>query len=407
MPKLAYLANIFPSSVEPYVVEEIAELQRRGESVICCSVLRSPEDLEEDLLRFASQTIYIRPLRFSAVMSACWMVIRRCSTLKHFLRRAIQRRRPTERRLRALLHTALGCYYAVLLRNRGVQHIHVHHGYFGSWVAMVAARLLNIPFSITLHGSDLLANAAYLDIKLQSCQFCVTISEFNRRYILGNYPEIDSEKVYVRRMGVDCSQTLRQDARAEDSPLRMLAVGRLHQVKDHAFLVRACHQLETRGSRFVCSIAGEGPERAHLEALIQNLNLQREIRLLGQLSRIELDQQYETADVVVLTSRSEGIPLTLMEAMAREKLVLAPAITGIPELVVDGETGFLFRAGLVDDFIAKVERITSAGCGFGEIRWQAREHVTRHFNRVKNLPAFCELLLANIRDNSDRVSAAA
>ena len=125
----------------------------------------------------------------------------------------------------------------------------------------------------------------------------------------------------------------------------MLAVGRLHPVKDHAFLLRACHELKTSGADFACLIAGEGPERPWLEHLIRNLGLEDQVKLLGHLSRQQLDACYELCDLVVLTSRSEGIPLVLMEAMARGKIVLAPAITGIPELVKDGETGFLYRAG--------------------------------------------------------------
>ncbi|HEY2116008.1 MAG TPA: hypothetical protein VGJ51_13010, partial [Candidatus Angelobacter sp.] len=100
------------------------------------------------------------------------------------LSRALLRgKEPPTRRLKALLHTWLGAYYAVLLQKRGVEHIHVHHGYFGSWIAMVAARLLGIAYSLTLHGSDLLVNGSYLDAKLKNCRFCATISEFNRDYI--------------------------------------------------------------------------------------------------------------------------------------------------------------------------------------------------------------------------------
>src|SRR6478672_6848454 len=72
--------------------------------------------------------------------------------------------------------------------------IHVHHGYFGSSIGMTAARLLNIGFSMTLHGSDLLRNASYLDLKLAQCDFCVTISEYNRNYILQRFPNVDAQK---------------------------------------------------------------------------------------------------------------------------------------------------------------------------------------------------------------------
>jgi hypothetical protein len=66
-----------------------------------------------------------------------------------------------------------------------------HHGYFGSWIAMTAARLLNVGFSMTLHGSDLLLNGTYLDVKLSNCTFCLTVSEYNRAYINKRFPDLD------------------------------------------------------------------------------------------------------------------------------------------------------------------------------------------------------------------------
>ena len=65
-----------------------------------------------------------------------------------------------------------------------VTHIHAHHGYFASWMALAAARLLGISFSFTLHGSDLLRRADLMTAKLKACCFCVTVTDFNRRYIL-------------------------------------------------------------------------------------------------------------------------------------------------------------------------------------------------------------------------------
>ena len=85
-------------------------------------------------------------------------------------------------------------------------------------------------------------------------------------------------------------------------------------------------------------------------------------------------------DLVVLTSRSEGIPLVLMEAMAHGKTVLAPAITGIPELVKDGETGFLYRAGSLEDFIAKIQthsQLTGGAARFAPCRPSARDEALR------------------------------
>jgi len=399
MATVAYLTNQFPSPVEPYVVEEIRELRKRGLTVIPCSARSNRTALDAELKAFAVETLHLQPFRFKLLMQSALLCVLNFALLKDFFGRALlQGREAPARRLRALLHTWLGVYYALLIKRSGVQHIHVHHGYFASWVAMVAARFLGIEFSVTLHGSDLLLHPAFLDIKLKHCQFCVTISEFNRRYILEHYPDVQPDKVVVRRMGVDPgkSNVSASQVSRENPCLVMLAVGRLHPVKDHAFLIRACRVLKNHDFPFVCVIAGDGREHASIEALIRNLDLVDEVQLVGHLSHQQLDARYAAADLVVLTSHSEGIPLVLMEAMAHGKPVLAPAITGIPELVLDGENGFLYRPGSLEDFVARVELVYHSQSALGPLGRAARQHVLQHFNRKKNLAAFCNLLLTHI-----------
>lgn len=405
MPKIAYLANLFPAAVEPYLVEEIKELRRRGVEVIPCSIRRTQPSHDATLDSLRNETLCLQAMGWPMLINGLRLAFERPQRLWPFLRRILfAGNESPARRMRALIHTWLGACYATLLADRDIDHIHVHHGYFGSWVAMVAAYLLGIRFSMTLHGSDLLIDPAYLDIKLEHCSFCVTVSEFNRWHILHHYARISAEKIYVSRMGVDCEIESRNSTPEHDShPLQILCVGRLHPVKDHAFLVQACYWLKHRGLSFKCTIAGEGPERARLERLISALGLENEIRLAGHVPHSEIGRYYEAADLVVLTSRSEGIPLTLMEAMVRAKIVLAPAITGIPELVVDGKTGLLYRPESLHDFAAQVELVQKAGPVLGSLRRAARAHVVRQFNQEKNLAAFCDLLIEHLDTRSEKI----
>jgi glycosyltransferase involved in cell wall biosynthesis len=336
-----------------------------------------------------------------------WLCVRRWRQISSLVARVVFRGREGPLlRLKALVHTWIGACYAVLLEGYEVEHIHVHHGYFGSWVGMTAARLLGVGFSVTLHGSDLLLHGVYLDAKLESCTFCLTVSEFNRRYILESYPRTDGDAV------------------------RLLAVGRLHAVKDHAFLVRACERLDGRNVGFECAIAGDGPERRNLESLIRECGLEKRVKLLGHVPRERMDSLYDRADVVVLTSRSEGIPLVLMEAMAREKIVLAPAITGIPELVIAGRTGFLYEAGSLESFVDRLLFIRSlmipsrlrtpdhpdpdnihlgnipsapysAPLQLDWVRHAARVQVRDNFNRGRNLESFGEFFIQRISPQTE------
>jgi len=399
VPTVAYIANQFPSAVEPYIVDEITELGKRGVKVVACSARRIEiAGLSPDLLTVAEETIFLQPLRLWPLIRAVWLCALNFGLLLDFFERILlPGNEPPARRLRALLHTWLGAYYAVLLGGREVEHIHVHHGYFASWVGMVAARLLGIGFSMTLHGSDLLVHGAYLDTKLANCCFCFTVSEYNRRYILDRYSGTDPRKVILQRMGVDpCRDGVPVAHTGMRSCPVMLAVGRLHPVKDHAFLLRACSLLKQAGVQFACLIAGEGRERKSLEQLILHCKLEGEVKLLGHVSREQLDSYYSMADLVVLTSRSEGIPLVLMEAMVRGKAVLAPAITGIPELVVHGQTGFLYRPGSLDDFVARAESVLRSGDRLAGLQRAAREHVLTSFNRSKNLEVFGNLFLQHV-----------
>jgi colanic acid/amylovoran biosynthesis glycosyltransferase len=416
---VAYLANEFPSPVESYVGDEIAELRRRGVHIVTGSVRQARNEGAAN-----PPDIVLKLVGVEVLARAAWLCVCKLHRIAPLLIRIIFRGSENPwRRLKALAHTFLGACYAAMLEGRQVDHIHVHHGYFGSWIAMTAARLLGVGFSMTLHGSDLLLHETYLDTKLSHCTFCLTISEYNRRYLLDRYPNIAPDKVIVSRLGVDVPHDMHLPSLAQKraaEPFAILAVGRLHAVKDHAFLVRACAQLAMRDIAFECFIAGEGPERRRLERLIHKHELDGCATLLGHIPRTQMDSLYDRADVVVLTSRSEGIPLVLMEAMARTKIVLAPAITGIPELVITGETGFLYEGGSIDDFLDRLLFIHSMMCSHEGsdghhpnaisarrqrdwIRHAGQVHVRHNFNRRHNLESFADSFLERITPQAESV----
>jgi len=391
MPTIVYLANQFPSPVEPYVADEIAELRRRGCNVLACSARRPSSPIAEELRPLVASTLYLQPARLSLALRAGHLCCSR--SLQGLMAHILRGSESVSAKVRALAHTWLGACLALQLEGRGVQHLHVHHGYFASWVGMAAARLLGASFSFTLHGSDLLLHRRFFEIKLRECKFCFTVSGFNRRFILENYPQLDPQKIFVRRLGVEIPPRPANQPVLNSPKLTLLAAGRLHAVKDHAFLIQACRKLKERNVNFVGLIAGDGPERNRLQRTIGQLGLARDVVLLGHLSRRQLDHYYALCDVVVLTSRSEGIPQVLMEAMAREKCVLAPAITGIPELVEDGRTGFLYQPGCLADFVAKIEFIRDHEPLIGSLRRAARQKIFQDFNRDKNLAAFANFFL--------------
>lgn len=131
---------------------------------------------------------------------------------------------------------------------------------------------------------------------------------------------------------------LRNPARnSGDAMTEIVAVGRFKAPKDYVTLVRALARLKT--GAFHARIVGDGPDRTHVESEIRRLGLADAVELMGE--REDVDAFLDAADVFVLSSRSEGLPLSLLEAMAAALPVVASAVGGVPEVVVDGETGTL------------------------------------------------------------------
>jgi glycosyltransferase involved in cell wall biosynthesis len=118
-----------------------------------------------------------------------------------------------------------------------------------------------------------------------------------------------------------------------------VCAGRLEAQKGQDVLLEALGELRTKGLEFVCALAGEGSQRSVLERRIETLGLGGVVRLLGQVD--EIGPLLAAADVVVLPSRWEGLPLVLLEAMARGRAIVATAVGGIPEAIEDDVHGRL------------------------------------------------------------------
>ena len=393
--KIVYLANSFPEPVESYVWEEIAELRSHLAEVLACSVKR-PLVTPDAARKFACSTLYLFPLSIKLCVRATWLCLRRFHLLRALVGRILFGAEPISRKLRTLGHTWLGAYLAANLESSYVQHIHVHHGFFSSWVGLIAARILGAGFSMTLHGSDLLVRADYLDVKLAACRICFTVSDYNRRYILEHYPRIPASRVRVRYLGVDPAAWQRGPEKSSSVKPQILSVGRLHGVKNHAFLLLACRALRSSGMDFHCCIAGDGEERSRLEEVIELLDLRDCVTMLGHVDRERLPELYRRADAVVLTSRSEGIPLTLMEAMAMQRTVVAPGITGIRELVIPDQTGFLYRPNSMEEFLVRLQVALHGSRFLSKMHRAARLHVEEHFNGPVNLARYAAEFLREV-----------
>jgi glycosyltransferase involved in cell wall biosynthesis len=131
-------------------------------------------------------------------------------------------------------------------------------------------------------------------------------------------------------------------------------------VKGQALLLEAVAELVRRGVDARLTVVGDGPQLAELRALADRLGVAASVEFTGAVGQEEIVSYYERADVFAMGSFAEGVPVVLMEAMATGLPVVATRIAGIPELVVDAESGYLVAPGRVDELVAALERVISA-----------------------------------------------
>jgi colanic acid/amylovoran biosynthesis glycosyltransferase len=394
---IAYLAHGFPVYSEHYFQDEVDVLRAKNFKIIIFSCLKSNfTQLDQRLINYVNETIYFSDYKVVNLVKASILFAKSIKRLKSiYLRLIFKGNEGLRKRLKGILHTFLGIYFGVLLKDKKVTHIHVHHGYLASWVAMIASIITGITYSITLHGSDLLIDRVYLDLKLNYCSFCLTISHYNRRFILRKYPSIDAFKIIVNYLGVEpyvMTKIKKKSETQENKIFSILTIGRLETVKNQKFLIRACANLKKIGFKFKCLIIGDGKLKKELQSFIEILNLEREVFLLGYIDSKVIEKYYRNADLFVLTSNSEGLPIVLMEAMVNGTIVLAPNITGIPEIVDNNRTGFLYEKGNINDFILKIKFIHRNHESLDQIRNRAKSIVLNKFNKQNNMNKFAMIL---------------
>jgi glycosyltransferase involved in cell wall biosynthesis len=363
---VAYVVSRFPKLSETFVLYEMVALEQLGVDVDLYPLLRERADLvQPEALPFVRRATWLpflsarilrsnlRALRRApgAYLGALWTLVRATLGSPGML-------------VGGLAIVPKAVHMAELMRRRGVGHVHCHFANHPAVAGLVIHRLTGIPFSFTAHGFDVQVDRHMLREKVAEAAFVVAISEYNRQLILETTRGRWADKVRVIHCGVDTTAIRPPEpGRPPNRTFTVAAVGRLIEVKGFAVLVEACRRLRDLGVDVTCLIVGEGPERVDLERRIRDLRLEGRVRLLGARRRDEVLEVVAGADAVVVPSiwtsdgRREGIPVSLMEAMSLGRPIVASRLSGIPELVDDGESGLLVDARDVGALADAIRRL--------------------------------------------------
>ena len=390
----------FPARTETFILYEILAMERLGVSpeIFPLFGARGGHDHPrgEPLVRRAR---YCRPLRLLwANLVWAWTAPRRYA--RAWGRALWGNRGSPHFLLRALLVVPRAAEMARAMVALGIEHVHAHWATHPTLAAWIVQELAGIPYSFTAHAHDLYVDQTMLREKLSRATFAVTISEFNRRLMAERFGEALAGKVGVVRCGVDSTVFRPSTGARTPGPLRLLCVAALRDYKGHRFLVEACRLLERRGVSYEARFVGEGEEHGRISEAIANAGLQARVRLLGYQPQHVVSELLRDADVVVLPSvvtgegMMEGIPVSLMEALATGKPVVATAVSGVAELVRHEETGLLVPQRdptALADALERLAREPALGARLGAA---GQAWVREAFDLNKNAARLRDMLMA-------------
>lgn len=311
--RVAYVVNVFPKISETFVLNEIAEVRRRGIDVLILSLRRPDEPFHHPLVN--GDDLLDHVVYDAADFAARVYAFRPELVHAHFATR------PTE-------------------------------------AARTLALDIGVPFSFTAHSYDIYGRPpADFRARAESAGALITVSEANADYIASTFG-VDRARIDVIPCGVDTTVFVPLSPQAPPTGIPLVvSVARLHPAKNLPLLLAALARLRDENVRFDAVIVGDGKARGEVEEALRVLALTDQVELAGLATQPEVRAWWQRASVAVLSSDREGFPVSLMEAAACGVPAVATAVGGVAELVDDGITGLLVPPGDVGALAAALRRL--------------------------------------------------
>lgn len=350
--RIAYIVSRYPSSSETFIVRELNAISAnpRFETTLL-SLFPPREGFAHESGRHWLRLVR-RPGPAQAFAALGYWAVRRPGALiKGFADVVRACWRSPELLGRSLVAAGVAAAHARTLAREPVDHVHAHFATFPALAAWLVARLAGPSYSFTAHAHDLFVDDSLLELCLPEARFVAAISSFNRDFIERRRSGANPP-VHVVRCGVEPSAyRFRPRNVPEHGPVCALCVASLQEHKGHEVLLEALASGGAGIDRIEVDLVGDGPLRAELEALARKLGVADRVRFLGPRDELEVIALLGDADLFVLPSRvaadgqMEGLPVSLIEAAACGVPIVASRLSGIPELIRDGITGYLAEPG--------------------------------------------------------------
>jgi glycosyltransferase involved in cell wall biosynthesis len=384
--RIAYLVSRFPLASETFVIREMNLVEDAGGFEMSLFSLFEPERpfLHPIAERWVSRAD--RPDRTTAVVAMLRRLVRQPVAILGAVISLVRRTwRSPDRLVRSLATLPIAAAIADRVERDGITHIHAHFATYPALAAWFVQRLTGASYSFTSHAHDLYVDDTLLRLTLPEATFNATISDYNVRFTHDANPGVSTPVELVRCGVVPDRYASQPRTLPAAGPVQVLTVASLEEYKGHRVLFEALSR-HRELDRLHLHLVGGGVLDTELRQLATRLGIADRVEFLGAQPETEVTRLLLESDLFVLPSVvldngfAEGIPVALMEALAAELPVVTTRLTGIPELVIDGETGMLATPGDPDDLARVIAGVLADPAGAARRAAAGRQHVATEFD---------------------------
>ncbi len=390
--KVAYIMSRFPKHTETFILYEMLAIEEQGVSIEVFPILKQRDSVVHPEAQVLVERAHYLPFLSLPIIFSNVAVIRRNARL--YFRTLLEVLNGTFGNINFLVGAISmfpkAVHFSKMMAEQEITHVHAHFSNHPAVAALIVHRLTGIPFSFTAHGHDIHKDRTMLREKIAAAAFAVTVSEYNKSLMAKECRPGEDSKIHVIHCGVDTRLFKLPVKPEKEATNNIICVASLLEVKGHTYLIQACKLLRDRGVNFTCHLVGEGKYQTRIENEIKQFGLEDHIKLHGACPQSQVRELLLTSDIYVLASTHtrqgarEGIPVSIMEGMAVGLPVVASDISGIPELVKNGLSGFLTPPRDINALAKKIGVLIEEIPLRKKMGAAAREVILRDFNLESN-----------------------
>ena len=400
MKHILYISYKLPSITTTFVYREIQVLRKAGYRIETVSMNKPHlNDVHTEALPIYETTNYLDQVGlFKKLLSQFKLATTKPGTFFRLIRVVFSEKEINgfKDRLRLLWHFIGAGYLYTLLKNTSIDQIQAAFLSGPASVAYFLSQYLQVPYSFTIHASNIFIDPIMLGKKLLTSKKVVTISQYNKQYLLKKYGKALESKIHIIHCGIDVEKFRPRAAKKGTVPI-ILAVGQLTERKGFPYLLEACDIMKKKGYSFKCCIVGDGEDREILTNKASSLGVDDVVEFLGRKFQDEVSELLGGATIFCLPSiiteegGREGIPVALMEAMAMELPVVSTNTVGIPELIEHQREGLLVPQKDPVSLGSALEKLLDNKELRIAMGSAARKKVMKDFN-IANIPKSFEII---------------